>query len=148
MRQDKAVVSLIITTVLSLLPVLSYAGGESGLVGKMSKLQYFTHKTGLALQNENTRLASFYVHEIEETIEDLETFGQYKSYDIGKLVENVLVPEFKELEKQVKHGKPAAQWKAYNAVIKSCNSCHQTTAHEYIRIEFNNENPYLQSFGR
>jgi hypothetical protein len=117
MRHYKAVAALFFTAVLSLMPVLSHAGGETGLVGKMYKLQYFMHKTGLALQKENTRLAGFYVHEIEETIEDLEAFGQYKSYDIGKLVEDMLAPDFKELEKQVKHGQPAAQWKAYEAVI-------------------------------
>jgi len=126
----------------------SYAGGESGLVAKMSKLQYFMHKTGLALKAENTRLAGFYVHELEETIEELEDFGRYKSHDIGKLTEKLLMPEFEQLEKQVKHGQAAAQWRAYENVINSCNGCHKATAHEFIRIEFNSANPYMQSFGR
>ncbi len=146
MSYCKTATTLFIAILLPLLSTWSYASGEAGLVEKMSKLQYFVHKTGLALKADNARLTGFYVHELEEMIEELEEFGQYKSYAIGKLIEDMLVPEFEHLEKQVKHGDSAAQWKAYNKLIESCNSCHNATAHGFIRVMFNSENPYPQSF--
>ncbi len=146
MSQSKATVAFLCAIPLAMLSACSHASGEAGLVEKMSKLQYFLHKTGLAVKAENNKLAGFYVHELEETIEELEDFGQYKSHEIGKLVKEILLPDFEILEKQVKQGQPAAQWKAYNAFIKSCNSCHKSTGHGFIVIEHNGENPFPQSF--
>jgi hypothetical protein len=128
------------------LPVTVSASGGPSLIDKMSKLQYFTHKSGLSLKAGNKDLATFYIHELEETIEDLELFGQYKQFDIGKMIKKVLLPEFKGLEKAFKSGDTESTWQAFNALIKSCNSCHQSTRHGFIKIRFNDENPYMQSF--
>lgn len=128
------------------LPVTVSAGGESGLIDKMGKLQYFTHKTGLSLKADNKELAAFYIHELEESIEDLETFGQYKKFDIGKMTKKVLLPEFNGLEKAFKSGNAESTWNAFNSMIKSCNTCHDSTNHGFVKIRFNDQNTYMQSF--
>lgn len=130
----------------SLLAISNIASSDDGLVGNMGKLQYFTHKTGLSLKAGNQKLAAFYIHELEEAVEDLVSFGQYKKFDIGKMTKKILLPEFKQFEQAFKMGDPAPTWKAFITVIESCNTCHRASRHGFINIKFNEQNPYMQTF--
>jgi len=139
--------SLLLTGVLFFSTIhFSYAGKEGGLIDHMAKAQYFTHKTGLALHADNFKLAKFYTHELEEVIEILEEFGDYKNMPVGKMTKTILIKEFKVLENAINagHKKPAIN--AFNNLLKSCNKCHTATNHEFIKIKFNKANPFLQSF--
>ena len=68
-----------------------YANGDISLVEKMGDMQKFLHKTGLSLRAKNDDLIHFYLHELEETIEELEGFGTYKEKPIGELFKKILV---------------------------------------------------------
>ena len=109
-------------------------------------MQYFLHKTGLSLKAENSELAKFYLHELEETIEKLESFQRYKGYPINELAEAILWPSFNVLENNMEGNSFDQVWSKYQAVVDSCNRCHQTTKHDFIQIKFNDTNTYLQSF--
>lgn len=122
------------------------AGNEGSLVEQMSRMQYFLHKTGLSLDAENLKLASFYIHELEESIEALEEFGQYKNYPTGDLAKSSLSPGIKILEDSVRAGDLKKAWLAYEALAGRCNNCHQATDHGYIVIKYNKDAPYMQTF--
>jgi hypothetical protein len=125
----------------------AHAGDEVELVRYMGTMQYMVHKAGLAIQGQDQALAGFYVHEIEEVIERLEEVESFDGHAIGSLVRSVLVPPFEALEEAVK----SADWKdadtRFDQLLNSCNTCHETTEHGYIRIQRSTDNPFMQSFG-
>ena len=63
------------------------AGDESGLVTWMGRLQYFTHKLGLAVDARNRPLQGYYAHEVEEVIEHIREIPEVDGVEIGALVE-------------------------------------------------------------
>jgi len=83
------------------------AAGEDaslGLVSWMGRLQYYAHKLGLAVNAENRALQGYYVHEVEEVIEQLEEIKEAGGVEIGNLVKVKLVPAFETLEGAVEVG--------------------------------------------
>lgn len=141
-------VSKIILTIFLLVQSLSFvqADGEIDLVRYMSSLQYFSHKTNLAIEKQNKPLASFYAHELEETIEHVEKVKSYDGYPIGNLVKSMLGPAFEDFEKALKSENWNHISSKFDALIQSCNSCHKATSHSFIKIERRLTNPFMQSF--
>ena len=122
------------------------ASEDIELVRYMGTMQYMAHKAGLAIGMKNQPLASFYVHEIEEIIERLEAVETYDGHAIGSLVKSILVPSFEALEGAVKSGDWQNADKGFERLLASCNTCHETTDHTYIRIQRSTVNPFMQSF--
>lgn len=116
------------------------------LVGHMSRLQYFTHKLGLAVSAGNNELQGYYVHEVEEVVEGLSEIRNFDGIPIGDLMSTILAPKLESLDQAVKAGDTAAADAAYDGMLNACNSCHQTANRPYIRILRLSENPYPQSF--
>jgi hypothetical protein len=141
-RSAAALASLLVSSLLA----TAHAGDDIELVRYMGKLQYMAHKTALAIDARNQPLASFYVHEIEELIEYLEAVESYDDYAIGSLVKSHLVSPFEALEDGVKAGDWEGASKRFDELVASCNSCHETTDHAYIRIHRSTANPFMQSF--
>lgn len=128
------------------IPALAAAEGDIELVENMAKLQYFTHKTALAIDHKNSELVGFYTHELEEYIEEASTVERYHGQPVGKLIQAMLVPSFEDFEAALKKGdwkKTSAQ---FDRLLHSCNACHDATEHGYIQIERSNDNPFMQSF--
>jgi hypothetical protein len=125
-----------------------WAGDGTGLVTSMGRLQYFTHKLGLAIDTRNQALQAFYAHEVEEVIEHIETMREVDGVPIGQLVESNLVPPFEVLDAAVEVGDPARVDHAYDALIEACNHCHKAANRPYIHVERRVDNPYMQNFGR
>ena len=126
--------------------VTSEAHGGVDLVSNMSRLQYFTHKLGLAVSAGNKELQGYYVHEVEEVVEDLSEIRDFDGIPISDLVNTLLMPKLADVERSVKSGDAAAADGAYEAMLNACNRCHQTANRPYIRIERESQTPYLQSF--
>ncbi len=105
------------------------AGEENELVQYMSLLQYFAHKTSLALENRNKKLAAFYTHELEEVIEELERVDSYDDYPVGDLVESRLVPSFEDFETALKSENWNETSIKFDRFIQGCNACHKATDH-------------------
>ena len=85
---------------LGLLPTGLALADDNGveLADYMSKLQYFGHKAGLAIDQQNHALTEFYLHELEEAIEALQEVDTYDGFAVGKLSTAMLTPPFKKLE--------------------------------------------------
>lgn len=102
-------------------PVLSDdAGHESHdfeLVTWMGRLQYHTHKLGLAIDAGNKALAGYYIHEVEEAIEAIEKIDEYDDVKIGALVKEILVPTFERLEDGFESGDQARLGTDYDALL-------------------------------
>lgn len=128
------------------LPAMSVASEEGHFVEKMSHLQYFSHKTALAIDNKNKPLAAFYVHELEEYIEDAAKVKSYDGHPVGKLIGSMLMPSFGKFEAAVKSGDWNNASARFDELLQSCNSCHEQTGHGFINIERSHENPFMQSF--
>lgn len=101
----RAVAAVAVCALMTLVIVApTHASEDVELVRHMGTLQYMTQKAGLAIGAQNQPLASFYVHELEEVIEELETVETYDGHAIGSLVKSILVPSFEALEGAVKSG--------------------------------------------
>ena len=133
----------------ALLAPLGFASegtSAANLVNQMGRLQYFTHKLGLSVSAKNQALQGFYVHEVEEVVEELTEVEDFDGIPIGKLVETILEPALDKLEHAVKAKDFAAADAAFDEMLNACNSCHENANRSYLRIERRTDNPYLQSF--
>ena len=122
------------------------AGDDLSLVKAMGSLQYFAHKTSLAIDKQNIKLASFYAHEIEEIIEVIENIEEFKGYPISELTRNKLIPPFEKFENALKTNDWNNINKKFNQMVDGCNLCHTATHHEFIKIEKPDDNYFMQSF--
>jgi hypothetical protein len=122
----------------------TFAG--EGLIDHMRGLQYFTHKTGLAIDQKNAKLSSFYAHEIEEILEEVEEIKNYDGHPIGAIAKKILEPAFYDLEESIKDKKWSEASTNFDKLINACNHCHRDTDHSYIKIVRQKDNPYMQSF--
>ncbi len=129
---------LVLLTVVSLATVLACSHeGEVELAPFMGRMQVFSQKLGYSLQAQNAELAGFYLHELEETIEEIqELVPTHDGSPIGKMAEQMMVPVMEQLEKALKTKTTTWQrrWPLYKDIIATCNDCHRATAHSYIRI--------------
>jgi len=124
----------------------SSQAGDVALIESMKGLQYFTHKTTLAVNAKNPQLARFYAHELEEILEELESVSSYHGQPIAKLVKTLLLPSFEALETTLKQQQWQGSSDALDTMINSCNQCHQATQHGFIQIQRHDSNPYFQKF--
>lgn len=147
MKRPAILVASLSVMLLTGIPLHSaQAGEEGGLVAWMGRLQYYTHKLGLAVAAQNRALQGYYVHEVEEVIEHIEEIQEVDGIEIGKLVKVDLVPAFEALEGAVEVGDQARIDLAYGGLIEACNTCHKAANRPYIHIERRAENPYPQDF--
>lgn len=145
MQIGKAMLAVCVLA-LPLAAAASEGEGDVELVDNMSQLQYFSHKAALSIDAENRQLVDFYVHELEEMLEQTESIESYDGHPIGELAGAMLGPAVEDLEDALDEGEWPAINEAYDGMINSCNACHQATEHGYIKVERSSENPYMQDF--
>jgi hypothetical protein len=105
------------------------------LAKAMGYMQKYSHKLYLAGNNENWELSEFYAHEIEETIEEIEKAKVVdEGFDISKLVGTMTNPSFEKVEEAIHDKDSKAFADSYKLLVQSCNACHQTTKHQFIKI--------------
>lgn len=124
------------------------ASEEAELALYMANLQRWTHKAALALEARNARLADFYLHEVEETVETVqEEAPTYEGHPVGELTGELLVPAVASLDTALDRGEWAAVDRRVGALQQACNDCHRATDHGFVRIDLRDlPNPYAQSF--
>jgi len=112
----------------------SAAEPEPELAVFMGELQRFSQKLGYAIEGRNQPLAAFYAHEIEEVLEQLIAVQEHDGLPIGSMAQTLAWPTVEPLRAAI----DAADWSAadahYPALIRSCNTCHQATKHQFIEI--------------
>lgn len=117
------------------------------LAASMGDLQRFAHKLGLSLHHANQPLAQFYLHEMEETLEEIsDKIPTHKGLPIKELLSTILLPPLTHLETALKRGEFEQSLQIWPSVIQSCNRCHAATEHAFIRISDIRENPFNQDF--
>lgn len=121
------------------------AEDEPDMIGTMGSMQLFLHKLSLSVAADNRELIDFYAHELEETIEAAESIEEYHDIPVGRLTEAMLVPAFEAFEEAVDED-AAKLDRQLGDVIQACNACHQATGYEFIHIQRNESNPYMQRF--
>ena len=118
----------------------------------MGGLQVLTHKLSLSIANENYPLASFYLYESLEALEEIkETVPEYRGLPIALLIDKLTTPTLEKLKEAIqrdsKSGGSAHSPDALAAVVNSCNQCHVATQHGFIKITDRRDfNPFNQDF--
>lgn len=114
----------------------------------MSQLQTHAHKFALSVEAENHELASFYMHEMEESAKTIsEEVPTYEGYDIADLLGQYLEPQMESTEEAL--GKE--NWENVRQqtikLVDSCNSCHTASDHGFVKITTDfDKNPFNQDF--
>ena len=122
-------------------------GATEELVPYMELLQHLSHKLGLAIQAKNEPLASFYVEEVEETVDIIrKKFPTYDNFQIASLMGAMLVPQIEPVEISLKAKNWVTTNASYTKFVESCNSCHTATNHKFVVITAPTTNPFNQTF--
>ncbi len=104
----------------------------------MSWLQRYSNKAGFAILGKNKPLANFYVHEVEETLEDVAKYhAVHNGKPIAKFIKVMLKPSLETLEKSLKAKKVnwKKAWTSYTTLIQNCNNCHQATGYGFLKLK-------------
>lgn len=112
---------------------------QPGIGFFMSRIQVFHEKLGLSGEHENWDLANFYIHELEETVEELEMAK--KGRDELKLL-FTLTQQIELIEKAVDNKDFVAFKDSYLQLTSTCNSCHVAAGYDYIVIKEPTENNF------
>lgn len=106
----------------------------------MGYMQKFHEKLGLAGNNENWELANFYLHELEETVEDIEEMHPDRNETL--LLSQMLPSQIELVEDAVEEKDLATFKEAYIQLTATCNSCHASTGYEFIEIQVPDKSSY------
>jgi len=124
---------------------------ESGLelATFMGHLQIMAHKLNLAIVAENAELSEFYLHEVEEALEQIEVlFPDHDGYPVGDMVTTFAMRSLDPVDAAVASGDWIFASQSYGHFVESCNACHGATGHPFIVIKTTSINPFNQDFGR
>lgn len=116
----------------------------------MGDLQRLTHKMALSAHEGNAPLAGFYLHESLEQLKAIQAEApEYERLPIALLIDRLALPSYEPFkaaltEQPLNHDRLMS---TLDGIIQSCNACHATTEHGFIRITRGTEvNPFNQSF--
>ena len=110
----------------------------------MGRMQRFSDKLYFAGKNQNWELAKFYLHELEETAEEVEDAKIIEDgHDISKLIGTMLGTTVEATEKTVLNNPSVEKFEEnYRAMVAGCNNCHKATDHGFIQISIPKEPTY------
>jgi len=103
-----------------------------GLGEFMMGIQVHHAKIWYAGKNQNWALANFEVGEIKETLEDVKQYC-YDRPEVKSLP--IIYPALDSLSNAIKAKSPQAFEKSFVLLTNSCNTCHQSTHHEFNVIK-------------
>ncbi len=108
---------------------------EVDLVALMGRMQLFMNKLYFAGIGENKELRDFYVHELEETMEEIEE-GEvmHEGVNISQNMQMYGSAQLKVFEDALAENSTDFKT-AYNGFINACNSCHTASKYPFIIIK-------------
>ncbi|MCX7744469.1 MAG: hypothetical protein N2167_07895 [Flavobacteriales bacterium] len=102
----------------------------------MNRLQLYTNKLWFAAKNKNWELASFYLEEAEETMEEVaEDDIVEDGIRINEQMKTWGIPAIEPLEKAIESKDLKNVELEYTNLITNCNGCHTATKHSFIKIK-------------
>jgi hypothetical protein len=112
-----------------------HAAPEIELAVIMGRMQLYMNKLYFAGIGNNKELRDFYIHEIEEAMEDLvDGKVMHDGVDISQNMEMFGVAQLDVFEKAIE-ANPDQFKEAYNAFVNACNSCHIASKYPFIIIK-------------
>lgn len=115
---------------------------EFEIADHMAKLQRYHHKLFLSGKSNNLDLISFYLHEMEEVMEEIaEEEIIEEGIDISANMKNFGLGQVEKFETQIKTEGFVFE-SAFNDLTAACNSCHQACKEPQIRIITPTDNPF------
>lgn len=117
------------------------------LIYHMSFIQRYGNKLYFAGMEENWELADIYSHEIEEISETI-IGGEHvdDGVNVSDLLKAMLVPQIENIESAIDAKDRALFETNYQAMIQTCNQCHEQANYGAVKITIPDENPYNQDF--
>lgn len=113
---------------------------QPGFGSSMSNIQAHHLKLWFAGINQNWKLADFEIHEIKESLEDIQKYQKDRSET--KLIE-MITPSMEEVTQAIKNQNIEPFKNSYTHLTNACNDCHRATQFEYNRVKV----PTTQPFG-
>ncbi|MCS7020120.1 MAG: hypothetical protein RMJ87_13985 [Cytophagales bacterium] len=102
----------------------------------MVQVQVYHAKLYFAGAAQNWKLADYYVHELEEALEDVEQLHpEHEGVKVAELVKAMALPEVENVAKAVEQQDAVAFSAAFEKLTHSCNQCHQAAGKAIIRIK-------------
>jgi hypothetical protein len=108
---------------------------EPELAIHMGRLQLYMNKLYFAGINQNDALAAFYIHELEEAMEEIVAAKIVdEGIDISMNTQLFGLNQLENFEKQIENNSTDFT-EAYALLVKSCNNCHSVSKHPFIVIK-------------
>lgn len=109
----------------------------------MGNMQRFTEKLYFAGQAGNWALADFYLHEINETTEAIiKAKVVDEGMPVGELMKGMLPPSIASVQEAIQTRDAAQFASRYDGLLTSCNACHASTRHAFVKIVVPKEPTY------
>jgi hypothetical protein len=109
----------------------------------MGNMQRFAEKLHFAGQAGNWALADFYLHEIDEMAETIiEARVVDEGVKVGELMKAMLPPSIASVQEAIQSRDPAQFASRYEGLLSSCNACHTSTRHAFVKIVVPKEPTY------
>ena len=100
----------------------------------MTRIQVFHNKLYFAGINKNTRLAQFYLNELEEEMGSIAEAGIFEvDVNISDNIKTYGIKQVEIMRSQLEKGFETFE-SDFNNLTTSCNSCHVVTKHDYVQI--------------
>jgi len=98
----------------------------------MGSVQIHHSKLWFSGVNENWKLAEFEVHELTESVEDIEKYQ--KEREESKFMD-MIFPALDSVSLAIKQKDTGLFKKSYSLLTKTCNECHQVTDYQFIIVK-------------
>jgi hypothetical protein len=105
----------------------------------MSSIQVHHNKLWFAGENQNWKLADFEIHEIQETIEDIEKFQteREESRKIG-----MIKPALDSVIAAIEQKNSTLFKNSFVLLTNTCNNCHRATNFEFNQVKIPDNPPF------
>jgi hypothetical protein len=105
----------------------------------MSSIQVHHNKLWFAGQNQNWKLADFEIHEIKESIENIQKYqtGREESRKI-----EMINPELDSVMQAIEQKNIMLFNSSYTLLTNNCNNCHQATNFEFNIVKIPDTPPF------
>jgi hypothetical protein len=109
--------------------------GELELAVVMGRMQRYHQKFWLATKAANPELAAFYLHEMEEAMEEVAAAGIVEDgFDVSAGMRTYGIDVVEHLERLLEDKGLSALQEQAGMLVGACNSCHAASGHGMIRI--------------
>jgi len=115
-----------------------------GLGSFMNQIQVYHVKLSLAVSENNNELVSYLIHELEEQFEKVVIV--HKTHDgiaLNEIADQTIFPALHDLEQANERKDSLSLVQSFESLTVSCNKCHVSTGHSFIRIKRPEANPFL-----